>query len=149
MWSYHTCTYQVMCCHRVHSSWCIHLTWRKFKQEIVILRKSSSLRDITFKSITCFTPSVQESTASSPGPYFRSWSLHFTSQIMAEASGADFEAMCIRCLHLTPKPEHLASVRQVYEGRDAFVWLPTGYGKSLCYQVYHSFSIISTVVPTA
>ena len=60
---------------------------------------------------------------------------------MAVVSGADFEAtmlyalQCIGCSHLTPKPEQLASVRHVYEGRDVFVWLPTGYGKSLCYQV--------------
>ena len=55
---------------------------------------------------------------------FRSRSLHFT-----------YAFQCIGCSHLTPKPEQLASVRHVYEGRDVFVWLPSGYGKSLCYQV--------------
>ena len=28
-----------------------------------------------------------------------------------------------------------AAIRDVYDGSDVFVWLPTGYGKSICYQV--------------
>ena len=30
--------------------------------------------------------------------------------------------------------EQRLAVKAIYEGRDVFVWLPTGYGKSLCYQ---------------
>ena len=54
---------------------------------------------------------------------------------------ADFHAsllhalQCIGCSHMSLKAEQTASIRHVYEGRDVFVWLPTGYGKSLCYQV--------------
>ena len=33
------------------------------------------------------------------------------------------------------KPEQEAAVSAVYKGRDVFVWLPTGFGKSLCYEV--------------
>ena len=33
------------------------------------------------------------------------------------------------------KPEQRSSMEAIYDGRDVFVWLPTGYGKSLCYQV--------------
>ena len=36
--------------------------------------------------------------------------------------------------HLSLKEEQRLAVKAVYEGRDVFVWLPTGYGKSLCYQ---------------
>ena len=35
---------------------------------------------------------------------------------------------------LTPKEEQLQSIRAVYDGKSVFVWLPTGFGKSLCYQ---------------
>ena len=28
-----------------------------------------------------------------------------------------------------------AAIRDVYDGNDVFVWLPMGYGKSICYQV--------------
>ena len=30
------------------------------------------------------------------------------------------------------KPGPLQAVRHVYEGRDIFLWLPTGFGKSIC-----------------
>ena len=36
--------------------------------------------------------------------------------------------------HLSLKEEQRLAVKAIYEGRDVFVWLPTGYGKSLCYQ---------------
>ena len=32
------------------------------------------------------------------------------------------------------KEEQRCAVKAIYEGRDVFVCLPTGYGKSLCYQ---------------
>ena len=32
------------------------------------------------------------------------------------------------------KPEQEASIKSVYEGKDMFVWLPTGFGKSFCYE---------------
>ena len=36
--------------------------------------------------------------------------------------------------HVSLKEEQRLAVKEIYEGRDVFVWLPTGYGKSLCYQ---------------
>ena len=36
---------------------------------------------------------------------------------------------------ITPKPEQRKAVKSIYLGRDVFVWLPTGFGKSLCYEV--------------
>ena len=36
--------------------------------------------------------------------------------------------------HLGLKEEQLKATRAVYEGKNVFVWLPTGFGKSLCYQ---------------
>ena len=35
-------------------------------------------------------------------------------------------------LHI--KDEQKQAIREVYEGKDVFVWLPTGYGKSVCYE---------------
>ena len=36
--------------------------------------------------------------------------------------------------HISLKHEQRLAVQAVYEGNDVFVCLPTGYGKSLCYQ---------------
>ena len=33
------------------------------------------------------------------------------------------------------RQKQLEVLQNVYEGRDVFVWLPTGYGKSVCYQL--------------
>lgn len=37
------------------------------------------------------------------------------------------------CSSLQLKDEQKASIEAVYNERDVFVWLPTGYGKSICY----------------
>ncbi len=31
------------------------------------------------------------------------------------------------------KPEQRASIKAVFDGKDVFIWLPTGFGKSICY----------------
>ena len=33
------------------------------------------------------------------------------------------------------KPKQIEAIRMVYENKDVFVWLPTGYGKSICFHV--------------
>ena len=54
---------------------------------------------------------------------------------MADSSFEDSVVYALTASHLTLKEEQKRSVQAVYEGNDVFVWLPTGYGKSLCYQV--------------
>ena len=39
------------------------------------------------------------------------------------------------CAFLTLKDEQTACVKAIYEGKDVFLWLPTGFGKSMCYEV--------------
>ena len=34
------------------------------------------------------------------------------------------------------KPEQRASIKAVYEGKDILVWLPTRFGKSVCYEAF-------------
>ena len=36
---------------------------------------------------------------------------------------------------ITLKAEQRSATEAIYNRQDVFVWLPTGYGKSLCYQV--------------
>jgi len=33
------------------------------------------------------------------------------------------------------KPEQVASISVVCKGKDVFIWLPTGFGKSVCYEM--------------
>ncbi len=35
--------------------------------------------------------------------------------------------------HVSLKDEQSSAIKAIYEGRDMFVCLPTGFGKSLCY----------------
>ena len=51
--------------------------------------------------------------------------------------------------HLGLKEEQLKAIRAVYEGKNVFVWLPTGFGKSLCYQAIpfvmdHKLNLVGT-----
>ena len=41
----------------------------------------------------------------------------------------------VGCPSVTLKKEQRACIKSVYEGKDVFLWLPTGFGKSLCYEV--------------
>ena len=41
----------------------------------------------------------------------------------------------VGCSSLSLKPEQKRCVSCIYEGKDVFLWLPTGFGKSICYEV--------------
>ena len=36
---------------------------------------------------------------------------------------------------LTLIDKQMEAVKMLYEGQDVFLWVPTGYGKSICYQM--------------
>ena len=61
--------------------------------------------------------------------------------VMASTAVSDFQAdvsyalSCLKRSSLVLKSGQEAAIRDVYDGSDVFVWLPTGYGKSICYQV--------------
>ena len=38
------------------------------------------------------------------------------------------------CSELKFKDKQVEALNTVYDGNDVFLWLPTGYGKSICYQ---------------
>jgi len=42
----------------------------------------------------------------------------------------------ISCLKFSGnlKEKQIEAMKALYEGKDVFLWLPTGYGKSICYQ---------------
>ena len=51
---------------------------------------------------------------------------------MASSDIADTYALLkLQMLHIDLKPEQRSAMEAMLDGR---VWLPTGYGKSLCYQ---------------
>ena len=55
----------------------------------------------------------------------------------------------LKSSHLTPRKEQLLSIKAVYERKSVFVWLPTGSGKSLCYQALpfvmdHKLGLVGT-----
>lgn len=59
---------------------------------------------------------------------------------MSDVSGERFAAALAFSLeklgisHVSLKEEQRLAVKAIYDGKDVFVWLPTGFGKSLCYQ---------------
>ena len=67
---------------------------------------------------------------------------------MAESAFRDvvvYGPSALACSHLELKVEQLSSAKAVYEGKDVFVWLPTGFGKSLCNQILLFILTISLV----
>ena len=46
-----------------------------------------------------------------------------------------YALQCVGCLSVTLKPEHKSCVSYIYEEKDAFLWLPTSFGMSICYEV--------------
>ena len=41
---------------------------------------------------------------------------------------------CIGKGNFTLKVEQLDAIKCIYDGKDVFLWLPTGFGKSICYE---------------
>ena len=56
----------------------------------------------------------------------------FVDSTFASALAFSLEKLGLSSVSL--KEEQRAAIKAVYEGTDVFVCLPTGYGKSLCYQ---------------
>ena len=44
---------------------------------------------------------------------------------------------CVKQEGLILKEQQVRALKLLSEGRDVFVWSPTWYGKSLCYQLLH------------
>ena len=45
-----------------------------------------------------------------------------------------FTLCCIGKGDFTLKAEQLDAIKCIYDGKDVFLWLPTGFGKSICYE---------------
>ena len=55
--------------------------------------------------------------------------------VMDYSSGVDYALRCLGSPEIRLKPEQITSIKGIYEGKDVFTWLPTGFGKSIFYQV--------------
>ena len=40
----------------------------------------------------------------------------------------------LKCEKLNLKDEQREAMKAIFQGMDVFLWLPTGFGKSICYQ---------------
>ena len=50
-------------------------------------------------------------------------------------TGIAYALSCLGRENVTLKPKQEEAVYHLYHGQDVFAWFPTGYGKSLCYQL--------------
>lgn len=50
-------------------------------------------------------------------------------------SALSYALQRLGCQAMMLKPQQRESVKCMYEGKDVFLWLPTGFGKSICYEV--------------
>ena len=46
-----------------------------------------------------------------------------------------YALFCVEREGLTLKDKQREALKYLFEGNDVFVWFPTGYGKSICYQL--------------
>ena len=50
------------------------------------------------------------------------------------SSCLSYALRCLKKKDLTLKKEQMEAISFVFAGKDVFLWLPTGFGKSICYQ---------------
>ena len=53
----------------------------------------------------------------------------------AFSSGVAYAVSCLEQQDIVIKEKESEVIKSIYEGKDVFAWLPTGYGKSLRYQL--------------
>ena len=53
----------------------------------------------------------------------------------AFSSGVAYAVSCLEQQDIVIKEKQSEAIKSIYEGKDVFAWLPTGYGKSLRYQL--------------
>ncbi len=60
--------------------------------------------------------------------------MYFNSVTISFEEAVQFALERLHMKDLHPREEQLESIKAVYDGLNVFVCLPTGFGKSLCYQ---------------
>ena len=61
-----------------------------------------------------------------------------TAQVTKDRLFTDALSYALSCVGLSSivlKQEQLTAIRYLYQRKDIFLWLPTGFGKSVCYEV--------------
>ena len=53
----------------------------------------------------------------------------------AFSSAVAYALSCLGQQDIVLKEKQSEAIKYIYQGKDVFAWLPTGYGKSLCYQL--------------
>ena len=68
---------------------------------------------------------------------------------------SDFQAAvayalsCLQHDRLVLRDQQMEAVKMLYEGQDVFLWVPTGYGKLICYQMLpFLFDVVTNVLWT-